>query len=79
MKKQHHAPHPAPAQETSPECNVARRSFLKGFGLAAGTATALPVLVTATRAQVPETADELVKSRYRDSEWVQRFYALNRL
>lgn len=51
-----------------------RRAFLRGAGIAAVaaplSASAAEVLVQPTNHQVP--------ARYKDSEHVQRFYALNR-
>lgn len=57
--------------------DVARRDILKGLGLVAGTAAAVPALVPS--ADAAETQDEQLKSRYQLTDHVKRFYALNRL
>ncbi|MDQ2105599.1 twin-arginine translocation signal domain-containing protein [Azospirillum isscasi] len=56
-----------------------RRSLLKGLGLGAAGAAAVAVTLRATPAEVEESQPERVKSRYRETEHVKRFYALNRL
>lgn len=56
---------------------VTRRSMLTGAGLAAAGAAAAAMLPGAAEAE--ETREEQVKSRYRLTEHVTRFYDLNRL
>lgn len=61
---------------------VGRRGLLKGVGLATGgaagaVAAASAVLGAAEEAR--EAPEEQAKARYRESEEVKRFYALNRL
>lgn len=58
-----------------------RRRFLKGLGLAAGgaAAAAAPAGAAAAAEGRAEAAEEQVKPRYRETEEVKRFYALNRL
>jgi hypothetical protein len=59
------------------KAGVTRRSILTGAGLAAAGAAAAAMLPEA--AQAEETPEEQVKSRYRATEHVTRFYDLNRL
>lgn len=56
-----------------------RRDFLRGLGVAAGGAAAAAAAVPAGAAEPTETPQEQAKTRYRESEHVKRFYALNRL
>jgi hypothetical protein len=53
---------------------VDRRNFLRGAGIAA--VAAVPVAAEAERLVQP--TNHQTASRYKDSEHVQRFYALNR-
>ncbi|PWC75070.1 twin-arginine translocation signal domain-containing protein [Azospirillum sp. TSH64] len=68
-----------------PSCNSAarnplqRRDILKTLGLGAAGAAAAAVLPVGDEAQAMESPQEQVKSRYRETEHVKRFYALNRL
>ncbi len=55
-----------------------RRTFLKSVG-AVGAGAAAAVAATATGAEAAETNEEQVKQRYRETDHVKRFYALNRL
>jgi hypothetical protein len=54
-----------------------RRNFLRGLGLATGTAVAAPVL--SSTAEADETPEEQAAKRYQETDHVKRFYALNRL
>lgn len=56
-----------------------RRRFLRGLGLATGGAVAAAAPLAAEAAEVTESPEEQAKSRYRETEHVKRFYALNRL
>ncbi|WP_448207428.1 twin-arginine translocation signal domain-containing protein [Azospirillum sp. sgz302134] len=56
---------------------IERRSLLKGLGL--GVAGAAAVAVAPGAAEAMESPQEQVKSRYRETDHVKRFYALNRL
>ncbi|OYD82226.1 hypothetical protein [Azospirillum brasilense] len=58
-----------------------RRSLLKGLGLGAAGAAAAAAAATlrAAPAEAMESRQEQVKSRYRETDHVKRFYALNRL
>ncbi len=56
---------------------IERRDLLKGLGL--GTAAAAAAALTAGTAEAAETPQEQVKARYRETDHVKRFYALNRL
>ena len=56
---------------------IERRDLLKGLGL--GAAGAAAAALTAGAAEAAETPQEQVKSRYRETDHVKRFYALNRL
>ncbi|HET6467669.1 MAG TPA: hypothetical protein VFG43_04750 [Geminicoccaceae bacterium] len=57
-----------------------RRDLLRGAGLVAGGAAGAVVApLTAAADEPAETRDEMVRSRYRETEEVKRFYALNRL
>jgi hypothetical protein len=59
--------------------SLERRSFLRGLGIAAGGAAAVPAVAVAADAEKGEWPEEQAKSRYRATEHVKRFYALNRL
>jgi len=61
----------------TPKPGIDRRDLLKGLGLGATGAAA--VAVAPTGAHAAETPQEQVKQRYRETEHVKRFYALNRL
>ncbi|AWJ86839.1 hypothetical protein TSH58p_25730 (plasmid) [Azospirillum sp. TSH58] len=56
-----------------------RRSLLKGLGLGAAGAAAAAATLRAAPAEAEESRQEQVKSRYRETDHVKRFYALNRL
>jgi len=56
---------------------VTRRGLLTGAGVAAGAAAAAVALPGA--AEAIESPQEQAKSRYRETDHVKRFYALNRL
>ncbi|MGA1855135.1 twin-arginine translocation signal domain-containing protein [Azospirillum sp. 11R-A] len=56
-----------------------RRDILKTLGLGAAGAAAAAVLPAGEEAQAMESPQEQVKARYRETEHVKRFYALNRL
>ncbi len=56
-----------------------RRDILKTLGLGAAGAAAVAVLPAGEEAQAMESPQEQVKTRYRETEHVKRFYALNRL
>ncbi|WP_377811520.1 twin-arginine translocation signal domain-containing protein (plasmid) [Azospirillum sp. A29] len=56
-----------------------RRDILKTLGLGAAGAAAATMLPAGDEAQAMELPQEQVKSRYRETEHVKRFYALNRL
>jgi len=59
---------------------IERRGFLRGLGIAAGgAAAAAPAVAAAADAEKGESPQEQAKSRYRATEHVKRFYALNRL
>jgi hypothetical protein len=55
---------------------LGRRDFLRALGAGAGVAAAAPL---ATKAQADnESNDERRKARYRETDHVKRFYAVNR-
>jgi hypothetical protein len=54
-----------------------RRDLLRGVGLVAGGAAVAPLALAADDSA--ESPEEQVKKRYRETEEVRRFYALNRL
>ncbi|WP_119678796.1 twin-arginine translocation signal domain-containing protein [Indioceanicola profundi] len=57
-----------------------RRNFLKAAGLAGvGAAAGAAAAVAAEGETLTETPEEQIKSRYRETAHVQRFYFLNRL
>jgi hypothetical protein len=60
--------------------SLERRDFLRGLGLATGTAAvaAAPVVLS-TPAEANETPEEQAAKRYQETDHVRRFYALNRL
>lgn len=62
---------------------VGRRGLLKGVGLAtggaAGAVAAASAVLGAAEEEAREAPEEQAKARYRESEEVRRFYALNRL
>lgn len=56
-----------------------RRSLLKGAALTGiGAATAAAAMASSD-AEAAESQEERVKARYRETEHVKRYYALNRL
>jgi hypothetical protein len=55
---------------------LGRRDFLRALGAGAGAAAAAP-LATEARAD-NESNDEKRKARYRETDHVKRFYAVNR-
>lgn len=56
---------------------IDRRDLLKGLGL--GAAGVAVVAAAPRTTEAAETPQEQVKQRYRETEHVKRFYALNRL
>ena len=69
----------ADKKEHMPQESVARRGFLKAFGLGAGVAAAGIVAdANTTKALASETQDERKKSRYRETDHVKTFYRTNR-
>ncbi|PWC39042.1 twin-arginine translocation signal domain-containing protein [Azospirillum sp. TSO35-2] len=64
--------------KTEPVPQLQRRDLLKSLGLGAAGAAAATVL-PGGEAQAAESPQEQVKTRYRETEHVKRFYALNRL
>lgn len=72
MKLEHKA---SPAGERG----VSRRNLLRAVGAGAGAAAAATTLPLASPAQADsETNDEKRKSRYRETDHVKTFYAVNR-
>lgn len=67
------------SDQERPHPRLERRDFLRGLGVAAGGAAAAAAAVPAGAAEPAETSQERTKKRYRESEHVKRFYALNRL
>lgn len=65
--------------ESQKKTGLERRSLLKGLGLGAAGAAAAAATLRAPSAEAMESRQEQVKSRYRETEHVKRFYALNRL
>ncbi|SMH35377.1 twin-arginine translocation signal domain-containing protein [Azospirillum agricola] len=57
--------------------DLERRDLLKGLGL--GAAGAAATLMPGDAARAAESPREQVKARYRETDHVKRFYALNRL
>jgi len=64
-------------REETKKTGIERRDLLKGLGL--GAAGAAAAALSAGTAEAAETPQEQVKQRYRETEHVKRFYALNRL
>jgi hypothetical protein len=56
---------------------VGRRDFLRVLGAGAGIAATAPIAATEARAD-NESNDEKRKARYKDSDHVKKFYAVNR-
>ena len=56
---------------------VGRRDFLRALGAGAGIAATAPIAATGAKADT-ETNDEKRKARYKDSDHVKKFYAVNR-
>lgn len=65
--------------ESQKKTGLERRSLLKGLGLGAAGAAAAAATLRAAPAEAMESRQEQVKSRYRETDHVKRFYALNRL
>ncbi|TWA78338.1 secreted protein [Azospirillum brasilense] len=65
--------------ESQKKTGLERRSLLKGLGLGAAGAAAAAATLRAAPAEAVESPQEQVKSRYRETDHVKRFYALNRL
>jgi hypothetical protein len=59
------------------KAGIERRDLLKGLGL--GAAGAVAAVAASGPAAAVESPEEQVKSRYRETEHVKRFYALNRI
>ena len=57
----------------APATRVDRRALLRGVGLAAAAAP-----VTASAERLVRPTDNQVPGRYKESEQVRRFYAMNR-
>jgi len=71
---------PQESTRTPPKRNpLQRRDILKTLGLGAAGAAAATMLPVGDEAQAMESPQEQVKARYRETEHVKRFYALNRL
>lgn len=70
---------PEPSRNSPPRNPLQRRDILKTLGLGAAGAAAAAVLPAGGEAQAMESPQEQVKTRYRETEHVKRFYALNRL
>lgn len=66
-------------QQKRQASGIERRDFLRGAGLAAAGATAVALSGAAGAAEVKESPEEQVKSRYRENDHVKRYYELNRL
>jgi hypothetical protein len=62
---------------TERKTTVGRRDFLRVLGAGAGIAATAPIAATEARAD-NETNDEKRKARYKDSDHVKKFYAVNR-
>ena len=56
---------------------VGRRDFLRVLGAGAGIAATAPIAATEAKAD-NESNDEKRKARYKDSDHVKKFYAVNR-
>ncbi|MBP2232049.1 hypothetical protein J2847_005374 [Azospirillum agricola] len=69
-----------PGQKAGPrqKAGLERRDLLKSLGLGAAGAAAATVMPHGT-AQAAESPRDQVKARYRETDHVKRFYALNRL
>ncbi|CAO3380061.1 twin-arginine translocation signal domain-containing protein [Azospirillum argentinense] len=65
--------------DSQKKTGLERRSLLKGLGLGAAGAAAAAATLRAAPAEAVESRQEQVKSRYRETDHVKRFYALNRL
>ncbi|MFC5357535.1 twin-arginine translocation signal domain-containing protein [Azospirillum himalayense] len=65
--------------DSQKKTGLERRGLLKGLGLGAAGAAAAAATLRAEPAEAMESRQEQVKSRYRETEHVKRFYALNRL
>ncbi|KAA0682130.1 twin-arginine translocation signal domain-containing protein [Azospirillum brasilense] len=65
--------------ESQKKTGLERRSLLKGLGLGAAGAAAAAATLRAAPVEAMESRQEQVKSRYRETDHVKRFYALNRL
>jgi hypothetical protein len=57
---------------------VGRRDFLRVLGAGAGAAAATAAPIAATSAQAAESDAEKKKTRYRETDHVKKFYAVNR-
>lgn len=55
-----------------------RRDILRGFAVGAGGIASLPLLAAPALAQSFPSEYE-VRQRYQKNEWIERYYALNRL
>ena len=56
---------------------VGRRDFLRALGAGAGVAATAPIAATEANAD-SETNDEKRKARYKETDHVKKFYAVNR-
>jgi hypothetical protein len=56
---------------------VGRRDFLRALGAGAGVAATAPIAATEAKAD-SETNDEKRKARYKETDHVKKFYAVNR-
>lgn len=57
---------------------VARRDFLRALGAGAGVAVTASAPLTTPAAADSESNDEKRKARYKETEHVKKFYAVNR-
>ena len=63
--------------KTESKTTVGRRDFLRVLGAGAGVAATAPIAATGAKAD-DEPNDERRKARYKESDHVKKFYAVNR-